>query len=86
MAFWHIEFSRQAYKSYKTLQRGYQKKIDNILNLLINKERIDIKPVEREKDVYRLRVGKYRMLIKVYKKERIILVVKIGPRGDVYKK
>ena len=68
------------------LQKGYQKKIDRILNLLMTKEKIDIKPVEGEKDIYRLRVGKYRMLIKVYKEKKIILVVKIGPRGDVYKK
>ena len=52
----------------------------------MTKEKIDIKPVEGEKDIYRLRVGKYRMLIKVYKEKKIILVVKIGPRGDVYKK
>ncbi len=86
MAFWRIEFSKQAYKSYKALQKGYQKKIDKILNLLMNKERIDIKPVEGEKNIYRLRVGKYRILIKVYNKKRIILVVKIGTRGDIYKK
>ncbi len=86
MAFWRIEFSKQAYKSYKALQKGYQKKIDKILNLLMNKERIDMKPVEGEKNIYRLRVGKYRILIKVYNKKRIILVVKIGTRGDIYKK
>ena len=86
MAIWQIEFSKQAYKSYKVLQKGYQKKIDRILNLLMTKEKIDIKPVEGEKDIYRLRVGKYRVLIKVYKEKKIILVVKIGPRGDVYKK
>ena len=86
MAIWQIEFSKQAYKSYKVLQKGYQKKIDKILNLLMTKEKIDIKPVEGEKDIYRLRVGKYRVLIKVYKEKKIILVVKIGPRGDVYKK
>ena len=52
----------------------------------MNKEKIDIKLVEGEKDIYRLRVGKYRMLIKVYKEKQTILVVKIGPRGDIYKK
>ena len=86
MAIWQIEFSKQAYKSYKVLQKGYQKKIDKILNLLMTKEKVDIKPVEGERDIYRLRVGKYRMLFKVYKEKKIILVVKIGPRGDVYKK
>jgi len=86
VAFWQIEFSKKAYKNYKALQRGYQKKINKILNLLMNKEKIDIKPVEGEKDIYRLRVGKYRMLIKVYKEKQTILIIKIGPRGDVYKK
>ena len=86
MAFWQIEFSKHAYKNYKVLQKGYQKKIDKILNLLMNKEKIDIKLVEGEKDIYRLRVGKYRMLIKVYKEKQTILVVKIGPWGDIYKK
>ena len=85
MAFWQIEFSKQAYKYYKALAKGYQKKINKILSLLMNKEKIDIKPVEGEKDIYRLRVGKYRMLIKVYKEKQTILVVKIGPRGDIYK-
>ena len=70
MAIWQIEFSKQAYKNYKVLQKGYQKKIDKILNLLMTKEKIDIKPVEGEKDIYRLRVGKYRMLIKFTKKRK----------------
>ena len=50
MAFWQIEFSKHAYKNYKVLQKGYQKKIDKILNLLMNKEKIDIKLVEGEKE------------------------------------
>ena len=63
MAFWQIESSKQAYKYYKALAKGYQKKINKILSLLMDKEKIDIKSIEREKDIYRLRVGKYRMLI-----------------------
>ncbi len=43
-----------------------------------------MKPLKAEKDTYRLRVGKYRILFVVVKK--VILIVKIGPRGDVYKK
>jgi len=86
MAIWRIEFSKQVYKTYKVLQKGYQKKIDKILTLLMTKKKIDIKPVEGEKDIYRLRIGKNRVLIKIYKEKKIILVVKIGPRGDVYKK
>jgi len=43
----------------------------------------DLKPVEGEKDVYRLRVGKYRMLFKRHNKT--VLIAKIGTRGDIYK-
>ena len=70
MAFWQIEFSKQAYKYYKTLQKGYQQKINKILNLLMDKKKIDIKSVEGKTNIYRLRIGKYRMLIRVYKKSK----------------
>ena len=53
---------------------------------MINKEKVDIKPIEGEKDIYRLRVGKYRILLKFRKNEKVILVIRIGLRGDVYKK
>ncbi len=86
MALWQIEFSKDAYKSYKKLEKGYQTKIDKVLSLLINKEKLDIKPVEGERDVYRIRIGKYRLLFKLLSDRQTILVFKIGPRGDIYKK
>ena len=85
MAIWQVDFSKDAFKTYQKLNKGYQKSVNRILRLLINKEKVDIKPVEGEKDIYRLRVGKYRILLKFLKEEMIILVVKIGPRGDIYK-
>ena len=39
--------------------------------------------LQGEKDIYRLRVGKYRVLFTIV--GDTILIVKIGPRGDVYK-
>jgi len=35
------------------------------------------------KDIYRLRVGKYRILFTII--ENIVLISGIGPRGDIYK-
>ena len=37
------------------------------------------------KGLSRLRVGEYRVVFGLLKKERIISVVNIGPRGDIYK-
>lgn len=43
----------------------------------------DIKPVQGHDDLYRLRVGKYRLLCRKHNNE--LLVEKIDLRGQVYK-
>ena len=85
MAGWRIEFSKDAFKSYKKLEEGYKRKVDLVLNLLIMRDRIDIKPVEGEIDTYRLRVGRYRILIKIIENKNVIFVTRIRTRGDIYK-
>ena len=44
---------------------------------------VDIKPIIGEKDTYRIRVGRYRILLTMI--GNIILITRMGPRGDVYK-
>ncbi len=85
MAIWRIVFSKDAHKGYVKLDKGYQEKINKILSLLSSKERVEIKPIKGEDNIYRLRVGKYRVLLKFYPEDKTILVFKIGSRGDVYK-
>lgn len=41
---------------------------------------------DKRKKRYRIRVGKYRIVYDVRKRELLIVIVGIGPRGDVYKK
>ncbi|MDD3120770.1 MAG: type II toxin-antitoxin system RelE/ParE family toxin [Candidatus Gracilibacteria bacterium] len=45
----------------------------------------DIKQYEGAENTYRLRVGNYRIIYERRDSELIIQVIKIGPRGDVYK-
>ncbi|WP_298778301.1 type II toxin-antitoxin system RelE/ParE family toxin [uncultured Fretibacterium sp.] len=35
---------------------------------------------------YRLRVGRWRVLLDIYEDARTIHVTQVGPRGDIYKK
>ena len=78
-----IEFSKSAAKSYKNLPKDYKSLVDMALNKLSNNISGDIKPIKGEKDIYRLRIGKYRLLFTIL--EDTIIVTKIGPRGDIYK-
>lgn len=45
----------------------------------------DIKPMAGHDDLYRLRVGDYRVLYTVENAILIVRVLQIGNRGDVYK-
>jgi len=38
-----------------------------------------------EENIYRMRIGKYRALFKVYEDEKIIVIVDIDVRGRIYK-
>jgi mRNA interferase RelE/StbE len=47
--------------------------------------RLDIVKIAGEANTFRLRVGNYRALFKVYEQEKIIVVVKIDLRKRVYR-
>lgn len=79
-----IRFSREAAKEYKKLPKGYRSLVDVALSRLSEGLELDLKPVEGEKNVYRIRIGRYRMLF--VKLNKTVLVFRISPRGDVYKK
>jgi mRNA interferase RelE/StbE len=85
MAIWEVEFSKDAYKAYQKIANAYQAKIDIVIERLADNKMVDIKPVKGEKDIYRLRIGKYRILIKFFHNIKSILVIKIGSRGGIYK-
>ena len=38
-----------------------------------------------EENIYRMRIGKYRALFKVYEDEKIIVVIDVNVRGRIYK-
>jgi mRNA interferase RelE/StbE len=78
-----IKFSREAAKQYKKLPKEYKSLVEIALFRLSEGLGLDLKPVEGERDVYRIRVGKYRVLFRKFNKT--VLVFRISPRGDVYK-
>jgi mRNA interferase RelE/StbE len=45
----------------------------------------DIKPMKGYKGLYRLRVGTYRILFEIDHMERIVYILAIDSRGNIYK-
>jgi len=47
--------------------------------------RLDIVKIAGETDTFRLRIGNYRALFKVYEQDKIIIVVKVDVRKRIYR-
>lgn len=78
-----IEFSKKAAKSYARLPEDYKTLVDLALYKLSEGLPVDTKPILGEKDIYRIRVGRYRILFTII--DNVVLISSIGPRGDIYK-
>ncbi len=80
-----IIYHKRAIKFINSLIPKERQRIKEGINKLVTSpETCDIKVLEGYKDVYRLRVGQYRI---IYTKDNVILfIADIGNRGDIYKK
>lgn len=86
MASYEIEITRTAEKQLKQLPPQDQRRVVQAVLLLAD----DPFPQGSRKlsgyeDVFRIRVGRYRILYSVSKKTLIIVVLKIGHRKDIYR-
>jgi len=73
---------RQLKKLLKPTQRQITKRL---LALELNPRPNGIKKLEGEKDLYRLRVGDFRVIYIIKDKTLLVLVLKIDHRKDVYR-
>lgn len=80
-----IEFSRRAEKDLKNLGNIIAKRVlDKIQNLSEDPFPNDAIKLKGEGNVFRIRVGKYRVLYEVYHENRVVLISKIDKRERVY--
>lgn len=85
-----IIFTNQADKFLKK-HKELENKIIEIFTFIIknpfkNSKIFDIKAMQGLKNYYRLRINDYRVIYQIKNDELVILIVKIGNRGDIYKK
>ncbi len=83
---YEIRIARRAAKSLGSLQRRDQQRIRAAIELLAGAPRPPAcVALSGEADVYRVRVGDYRLVYEVLDDVLLIHVVRIGHRRDVYR-
>jgi len=80
-------FKRKAAKTLARIPRSTRERIRTALTVLSadpDTQSLDVKPLYG-RNGFRLRVGGWRVIYEVIRGRLIILVLEIGPRGDIYK-
>ena len=83
---YRIEFTPRADRQFRGLERSLQIRLGRRIDSLAENPRPQgIKKLSSEEDMYRLRVGDYRIIYQVTEKGLLVLIVRIGHRSDVYR-
>ncbi len=81
-----IEFAKQAAKQFKALPRQEQQRLKTkIDNLQVDPRPPGVVKLSGEKNLYRIRVGNYRIIYSIQDSRLLVLIVKIGHRKDIYR-
>jgi mRNA interferase RelE/StbE len=81
-----IEFVRSAAKAYARLDPSLQRRVDQELTRLCEAPRHPgVIRLQSDDELYRVRIGDLRLLFSVDDQILLVLIVKIGHRGSVYR-
>ncbi len=80
-----IEFGTKALKFLSKLEKGSKERVFKRIKKLGNDPfPSDVKKLKGEKDVYRIRIGDFRVLYRVIPEDDTILVFRVDKRSRVY--
>jgi mRNA interferase RelE/StbE len=82
-----IELKPSAVRSLSLIPKEDQRLIRSRIDALANNPfPPNVKKLEGEENLYRVRAGHYRIIYQIHKKILLILVVAIGHRKEVYRR
>jgi mRNA interferase RelE/StbE len=83
---YHIEISHRAAKQIRAIPRQVQERITSSLTTLEQNPRPPgCKQLAGDSGFYRIRVGDYRVIYSIEDDVLLVLVLKVGPRRDIYR-
>ncbi len=84
---YHVEFTRPALKEFHDLPRRVQERIGPRIGALAENPRPHgVEKLEGEEDLYRIRVGDYRVVFAIHDDRLIVVVVRVANRRDAYRR
>jgi mRNA interferase RelE/StbE len=87
---WTIEFERSAAREFHKLDPEIQRRIRDFFQqriLTADNPRVAGKPLRgKQANLWRYRIGSWRVIAEIQDHRLIILIVRVGHRGEVYRK
>lgn len=83
---YRVQIERRAQKALDALPRDLRRRVAAKVDALTENPRpLGVRKLEGEEDLYRLRVGDYRVLYAIRDAVLLVLVVRIADRREVYR-
>lgn len=84
---YQIALAPRAERELKALPQPARRKVDaKILSLAAQPRPAGCKKLQAKEELYRVRVGDYRIVYSVHDDVLLVLVLRIAQRGDAYRK
>ncbi len=84
-----IQYHKRAIKQIKRLPLGQRERIAKKISSLKKRssaKSLNIKRYSKTQNSWRLKIGKIRVIYQLDSKRKLILIRKVGHRGDIYKR
>jgi mRNA interferase RelE/StbE len=83
---YQVDLKPSAYESLSKIPLPQRKRIGKRIDQLAENPRPrGVKKLSSDEELYRIRVGEYRVIYQINDKALLVLVVRIGKRGDIYR-
>jgi len=86
MASYSVELTRTAEKQLRRIAKRDRNRLVEAIQRLVDRPRPHgARKLQGYDDVYRIRVGQYRVVYEILEDRVIVIVLKVGHRKDIYK-